>query len=224
MQRRDFIKTSLVASSTLLISCKEGDSAKSNVESVVNKIKATYANQEFVTPPLIEPELINGKKIFKFSINENQSEIFRGKQTKVLGYGNSMLGPTVRVDDTDNIGFEITNNLKVNTTTHFHGLHLPAKVDGGPYQIIPPRKTWKPQWKINQLASTQWYHPHLEGYTGDQVYHGMAGFFIIDDKVSKKLPIPKEYGVDDFPVVVQDRRFDKDGATNFERFSKFMPI
>ncbi|CAC9505024.1 Multicopper oxidase [uncultured Gammaproteobacteria bacterium] len=206
MQRRDFIKTSLVASSTLLISCKEGDSAKSSVESVVN-----YANQDFVTPPLIEPELINGQKIFKFSINENQSEIFQGKQTKVLCYGNGMLGPTVRVDDTDNIGFEIINNLKVNTTTHFHGLHLPAKVDGGPYQIIPPRKTWKPQWKINQLASTQWYHPHLEGYTGHQVYHGMAGFFIIDDKVSKKLPIPKDYGVDDFPVVVQDRRFDKDG-------------
>lgn len=201
MKRRDFIKTSILASSTLAMGCGDKQSAKLALPD--------YADRTFVVPPLIEPEIINGKKIFKFSINHNTTEIFKGKLTHVLGYGDSLLGPTIRVDDADDVGFEITNHLSVNTTTHFHGLHLPAKEDGGPYQIIPPNKTWKPSWRINQLASTQWYHPHLEGYTGEQVYKGMAGFFLIDDEISKSLDIPKTYGVDDLPMVIQDRRFDE---------------
>ncbi len=201
MKRRDFIKTSVLASSALAIGCGDKKTNKLTLSS--------YADRTFVVPPLIEPEIINGKKIFKFSINHNTTEIFKGKLTRVLGYGDSLLGPTIRVDNTDDVGFEITNHLSVNTTTHFHGLHLPAKEDGGPYQIIPPNKTWKPSWRINQLASTQWYHPHLEGYTGEQVYKGMAGFFLINDEISKSLDIPKTYGVDDLPMVIQDRRFDE---------------
>jgi blue copper oxidase len=201
MKRRDFIKTSILASSALAIGCGDKQSAKLALPD--------YADRTFVVPPLVEPEIIDGKKIFKFSINHNTTEIFKGKLTHVLGYGDNLLGPTIRVDDADDVGFEITNHLSVNTTTHFHGLHLPAKEDGGPYQIIPPNKTWKPSWRINQLASTQWYHPHLEGYTGEQVYKGMAGFFLIDDEISKSLDIPKTYGVDDLPMVIQDRRFDE---------------
>ncbi len=201
MKRRDFIKTSILTSSALAIGCGDKQSAQLALPD--------YADRTFVVPPLAKPEIIDGKKIFKFSINRNTTEIFKGKLTHVLGYGDSLLGPTIRVDDADDVGFEITNHLSVNTTTHFHGLHLPAKEDGGPYQIIPPNKTWKPSWRINQLASTQWYHPHLEGYTGEQVYKGMAGFFLIDDEISKSLDIPKTYGVDDFPMVIQDRRFDE---------------
>jgi bilirubin oxidase len=49
------------------------------------------------------------------------------------------------------------------------------------------------------------------GKTGEQVYRGLAGMFLIDDGNSAQLELPAEYGVDDIPLVVQDRLFDEDG-------------
>ncbi len=84
-------------------------------------------------------------------------------------------------------------------------------MDGGPHQIINPGSSWKPYFTINQQASTLWYHPHIMGTTGEQVYKGLAGLFFIEDDISKSLDIPKEYGVNDIPLVVQDKRFTREG-------------
>jgi bilirubin oxidase len=51
--------------------------------------------------------------------------------------------------------------------------------------------------------------------TGEQVYNGLAGMFIIDDEQSNLLNLPSEYGVDDFPVIIQDREFNDDGSLNY---------
>ena len=46
--------------------------------------------------------------------------------------------------------------------------------------------------------------------TGEHVYRGLAGLFIIDDQNSDSLNLPAEYGVDDLPLVIQDSEFDQD--------------
>jgi len=46
---------------------------------------------------------------------------------------------------------------------------------------------------------------------------GMAGLFIIDDDNAKKLDIPQEYGVDDIPLIIQDRRFFADGQFMYKQ-------
>lgn len=56
---------------------------------------------------------------------------------------------------------EVGNGLPETTTTHWHGMRLPAVMDGGPHQPIRPRATWRPAWKVDQPAATLWYHPHL---------------------------------------------------------------
>jgi FtsP/CotA-like multicopper oxidase with cupredoxin domain len=88
---------------------------------------------------------------------------------------------------------------------------LPAAMDGGPHQLILPGKTWSPHWTISNEAATLWYHPHTMGKTGPQVYSGLAGLFIIDDANSGALSLPKTYGIDDIPLIVQDRNFDAAG-------------
>ncbi len=90
-------------------------------------------------------------------------------------------------------------------------MHLPAEWDGGPHQPIAPGTTWTPEFTIKQQAATLWYHPHAMGLTGEQVYHGLAGLVYIEDEVSDQLDIPKTYGIDDIPLVIQDRRFFNDG-------------
>jgi len=47
--------------------------------------------------------------------------------------------------------------------------------------------------------------------TAEHVYQGLAGLLIIEDEESQKLDLPKNYGVDDIPLVLQDRFFDRNG-------------
>jgi FtsP/CotA-like multicopper oxidase with cupredoxin domain len=94
---------------------------------------------------------------------------------------------------------------------HGHGMHLPAVMDGGVHQVIAPNSTWSARYRVNQKACTNWYHPHLMGATATQVLMGLGGMIIIDDEESLKMPLPKRYGVDDIPLVIQDRLFTRDG-------------
>lgn len=102
----------------------------------------------------------------------------------------------------------MTNDLDEPTSVHWHGMHLPATMDGGPHQMIEPGQTWKPHWTIDQAAATLWYHRHPHGKTEDHVYKGLAGMVILDDDATRSAELPHEYGVDDLPLIVQDKSFD----------------
>ena len=45
---------------------------------------------------------------------------------------------------------------------------------------------------------------------------GLGGLIIIDDEESTKLPLPKEWGVDDVPVILQDKRLDAKGHIDYQ--------
>ena len=86
-------------------------------------------------------------------------------------------------------------------------MHVAGKIDGSPHNIIKPGDTWDITLPIKQEASTNWYHPHLNGKTSEQVHAGLAGLYLIEDENSQNLPLPNTYGADDIPVIVQDRNF-----------------
>ncbi|MDD0859790.1 multicopper oxidase domain-containing protein [Arthrobacter alpinus] len=68
-----------------------------------------------------------------------------------------------------------------------------------------------PSWTIGQTAATLWYHPHPHGQTERHLYKGIGGMFIIDDDEEGALDLPRNYGVDDIPVIVQDKTFSEKG-------------
>jgi FtsP/CotA-like multicopper oxidase with cupredoxin domain len=117
----------------------------------------------------------------------------------------------------------VANALRETTTIHWHGMHLPAAADGGPHQMIESGERWSPRWKIDQPAASLWYHPHLMGETEDHVYRGLAGMFLIDDPQASALPLPSQYGVDDVPLIIQDKRIAADGSLDFSQ-SPISPI
>ncbi|WP_309122266.1 multicopper oxidase domain-containing protein [Paenibacillus sp.] len=162
-------------------------------------------------PPLLEPTVDSGgEKRFTLTMQPGTTEFFEGKRTSTWGINGSYLGPTIRASRGDRVAFDVVNRLPERSTLHWHGMLLPAKMDGGPHQMIEAGATWKPHWTIEQPAATTWYHPHLHGKTALHVYRGLAGLFLIEDEDSKKLP--SQYGVDDIPIVVQDKRFKGDGS------------
>jgi FtsP/CotA-like multicopper oxidase with cupredoxin domain len=96
-------------------------------------------------------------------------------------------------------------------------MHLPAAADGGPHQTIDPGATWTPSWEIDQPAATLWYHPHPHGETADHVYRGVAGLFIVDDPKASGVALPGDYGVDDIPLIIQDKRLHDGGELDFSQ-------
>jgi FtsP/CotA-like multicopper oxidase with cupredoxin domain len=169
--------------------------------------------KELPIPPLADYKLVNGKKRFDLTIKKGEKNFLGDLKTETFGVNGDFLGPTIKVNNKDKVEINVTNKLDEKTTLHWHGLHINGKNDGGPHQIISVNDTWKAKLKIDQRATTAWYHPHFMDKTGYQVYKGIAGFFFIDDENSKKLP--NQYGVDDIPLVIQDRRFSYNGSFSY---------
>jgi suppressor of ftsI len=164
-------------------------------------------------PPVLEPTVdANGTKRFQLSLQTGTTEFLPGKPAQGWGANGSYLGPRLRAARGDEVAVDVVNRLPEQTTVHWHGMRLPAKMDGGPHQMINQGATWSPNWTIDQPAASLWYHPHLHGRTAEHVYRGVAGMWLIDDDESARLALPKEYGVDDIPLVVQDKAFNDDGS------------
>ena len=169
--------------------------------------------------PLRIPDLLDASKLANsvaLEVQVGNTEFFPGKASKTLGYNGSYLGPTIRVNRGDEVEIAVTNALKEDTTVHWHGLLIPAELDGGPHQLIRSGATWRPRLPIRQPAATLFYHPHVHGRTGAQVYSGLAGVLLVTDDAERALGLPSEYGVDDLPLVLQDRLFE-DGLMEIGR-------
>jgi len=132
------------------------------------------------------------------------------------GYSASFLGPVLRVQSGDNVDVTVENQLEMVTTTHWHGLMVPSNQDGGPHQEIRPGGRWSPRLEVAQAETTAWYHAHPHHDTGRQVYMGLAGMMIIEDGTGAKLGLPRSYGLDDLPLILQDRRLNARGEMKYD--------
>lgn len=127
--------------------------------------------------------------------------------------GMSYLGPTLIFNEGDSIHFEIQNNLPNNdsTTVHWHGLNIPAPMDGGPHQVIFNGDTWFPKFRVIDRPQTAWYHTHLMDRTTDQVIQGLAGTIVVKNtSAAIESQLPNDYGLNDFPIIIQEKKFDVD--------------
>ncbi len=123
----------------------------------------------------------------------------------------AFLGPALRLRRGQTVTIDFTNHLPEPTTVHWHGLIIPGEVDGGPHRPVAPGGHWRPVLSIDQPAATLWFHPHFYPTTAAQVIKGLAGLLIVDDDDTDRLALPSRWGVDDIPLIIQDRRFRRDG-------------
>ncbi len=158
---------------------------------------------ELAIPPLASSTIDEqGRRVFELTAQPGSLQLSEG-EVATWGFNGDYLGPTLRAERGEEVLIRYRNELPVASTVHWHGMHLPAAMDGGPHQLVEPGGTWEPTWTIDQPAATLWYHPHPHGETMDHVSRGLAGMFILDDP-AQQVELPSEYGVDDLPVIVTD--------------------
>lgn len=177
----------------------------------------TPATKPLMIPPLLSGFDEGGVSHFDLSITSSSHGFLDSADTDTIAYnGLGVLGPTLEVSSGDTVRINVTNGLDTVTTTHWHGADVPAATDGGPHSTIEPGATWSPEFDVIQPAATLWYHPHRMDLTAEQVYFGGAGLLIVRDDNELAASLPSTYGVDDIPVILQDRNFTENGQLDFE--------
>ena len=168
-------------------------------------------------PPEISGIQKDGVTHFELTMQLGLSNFFPNVDTQTFGVNGNYLGPTIRLRDGESVSLNWHNNIGEAASMHGHGMHLPAHADGTMHQTIPDGSSWSAKYRVKQKACSNWYHPHTMDKTATQVLMGLGGMILIDDKESLALPLPKRYGIDDIPLVFQDRQFTKSGFFNYPR-------
>ena len=158
---------------------------------------------------LLIPPTLSGTDI-NLTLQKGSHQFLSGSITQTMGANGDILGPTLLLNQGDFVNFNIKNNLGETTTIHWHGMHVSAANDGGPHTTILAGETWSPSFTVMDKAAVYWYHPHLHAHTNEHVSKGIAGMIIVRDDEEAALDLPRTYGVDDFPLVLQTKDFDAD--------------
>ncbi|TCL70316.1 blue copper oxidase [Rhizobium sp. BK251] len=167
----------------------------------------------------IPPELrADAAGTIKLDARTGTMRFLDGRETATYGINGPYLGPALRLRRGETVNVQVTNNVPENITIHWHGLIIPGSADGGPHQVIAPGKWWQTKLSIDQPAATLWFHPHYYPSTAREVIMGLAGLLIVEDEEAGRLPLPSRWGIDDIPLIIQDRRFTPDGQF-FERMN-----
>ncbi|HWP25870.1 MAG TPA: multicopper oxidase family protein [Xanthobacteraceae bacterium] len=135
-------------------------------------------------------------------------KVLKGPRDSLAEPSDTYLGPVIRVRRGQRVRLRLQNDLAEATNIHWHGLHVPADMDGHPRHVAPAGREFIYEFDIKDRAGTYWYHPHPHGRTGKQIYSGLAGLFLIEDDEEQALELPR--GEYDVPLVLQDRTFDAD--------------
>jgi FtsP/CotA-like multicopper oxidase with cupredoxin domain len=165
-------------------------------------ITYSFAQQQLFIPDTLSGNVIN------LTLQTGSVNFYPGAATSTMGVNGNLLGPTIILEQNQQVTLNVNNQLGEPTTIHWHGLHVAPENDGGPHIIIPPGSTWSPSFTVMDKASTHWYHPHLHHHTNEHVIKGIAGFIISRDTEEAAINLPRTYGVDDIPLVVQTKAFD----------------
>lgn len=194
--RRALFKTSLIAAA---------------LASLPSPVSAA-ARRPLVIPPLMESRRGRPIQLVAQAVQEN---LLENKPVEVWGFNGFYLGPTVKVRQGDYVKLMYRNNLSHTVSLTIQGLQAPGEAFGGLLQTLKPNHSWSPVVEIKQSAATCWYRSNILAHSAYQTYRGLVGMWLVEDKESRESALPKQYGVDDIPLILQDMALNNSGTQLF---------
>ena len=139
----------------------------------------------------VGPSMLRGNQ---FDLNIGYQPVnFTGKDRMATAVNGSVPAPILRWREGERVTLRVKNNLAKDSSLHWHGLILPAEMDGVPglsFDGIKPGETFEYQFDVNQ-SGTYWYHSH----SGYQEQTGLYGAIIIDPRDPDPVSYDREYVV-----------------------------
>ena len=181
-------------------------------------------------PEVAKPVQAAGKRLYRMAASEFYRKVHRDLEpTRFWGYGGSVPGPTIEVRSGEEISVEWRNQLPAKhflpidrnlmgadmnapdsrMVVHVHGAKVPPGSDGWPEDWYVPGKFFTYRYPNQQDAALLWYHDHAMGINRLNICAGMAGLYIVRDRVEDALNLPQ--GEFEIPLVLMDRLIRKDG-------------
>ncbi|WP_442113785.1 copper resistance system multicopper oxidase [Pseudomonas sp. NUPR-001] len=116
-----------------------------------------------------------------------------GAARTAMAINGSLPGPVLRWREGDTVTLRVRNRLQEDTSIHWHGIILPANMDGVPglsFHGIAPDGLYEYRFKVQQNG-TYWYHSH----SGLQEQIGVYGALVIDAKEPEPFTYDRDYVV-----------------------------
>ncbi|MBK7873613.1 MAG: multicopper oxidase family protein [Saprospiraceae bacterium] len=136
---------------------------------------------------------------YNFEASVFNWEIAPGKTIEAWGINKQLPGPTLRANVGDTLVVRLTNKLNEATTIHWHGICLPASMDGtdGVQKPIDPGEVFEYRFVVPD-AGTFWYHAHANETV--QMERGMYGALIVDGETDPVVDGEKIFMIDDMKL------------------------
>ncbi len=151
-------------------------------QGVTDFVKNLEKNNEIFWSPQMPFTMDGDTKVFNITMKPVSWEIQPGKTVDTYSYNGIIPGPEIRVTEGDQLRFVVKNELPESSSIHWHGVHVPNKMDGVPYVTQPPIKpgeTFTYEFPAKNPGSHM-YHSHHNA--ADQVTRGLLGAFVIEPK------------------------------------------
>ncbi|THA10662.1 multicopper oxidase domain-containing protein [Rodentibacter pneumotropicus] len=169
---------------------------------------------KLVVPPLIEVR--RGRPII-LTMEETGYKLDGEHQVSVWGFNGNYLGPTIKIKSGSFAKLNYHNNLPQHVSLSIQGLQASGELFGGAARVLKKGESWAPIVPIDQPAATCWYRSATLANSAYQTYRGLVGMWLIDDEQSAKSALPRKYGVDDIPLILQDMEFNSEGRQLFKQ-------
>jgi FtsP/CotA-like multicopper oxidase with cupredoxin domain len=211
LSRRDLVKLGLVGGAALLVPID--GVARTALKRPLRDLPKPF-QADLPIPSRLRPMRSTATTDFyRMTLQEGTADILPGLTTPIFGYNGMFPGPTVVTSRERRVVIEHVNQLPVPTSMHTHGAFVDGDSDGHPLDLVMPGSSKTYILHNDETARTQWYHDHAMHITAENVYHGLAGMYLIDDDFERELPLPR--GTRDVPLVLQDRFFNEDGSFDY---------
>ena len=204
INRRDTIKLGAVAGAVLALPVARGVAAV-----VGSPATVTPFDRDLPIPRTLRP--VFGSHTgdhYEMRVMQSTAEILPGRSTPVLTYNGQFPGPIIRAQRGRPVTVRVTNSMSTPAVVHLHGGEVPHDSDGQSMDALDPGQSRTYTYPNIQPAATLWYHDHAHHYEAEQLYRGLAGFYLLDDpKAAVSLPT----GRFDVPLMLRDAGFADNG-------------
>ena len=175
-----------------------------SVEEMVEVDAAVTASYPAETKGLggqpLEPEIIDGIKVFELTADEARWEVEPGKVFDAMAYNGMLPGPQINADLGDRVRVVLHNEFDQPTTLHFHGVRVPNSMDGVPVLTqdpVMPGESFTYEFTLRN-SGTHMYHPHFNAT--EQITEGLLGAFIVHDPSDPEVTVDQTIVLNDGPL------------------------